>query len=70
MFLAQQIIQMKITSLLSLVAMVAGLAATFALAGSAPALASFSLSLGLLLLPVTMGDVTVRRPLVAPAARS
>lgn len=61
---------MKLTSLISLVAMVAGLTAALALAGSAPALASFSLSLGMLLLPVTMGDVSHRRPLVATATRS
>jgi hypothetical protein len=61
---------MKLTSLLSLVAMVAGLTAALALAGSAPALASFSLSLGMLMLPVSMGDVAHRRPLVTPDVRS
>ena len=61
---------MKLISSLSLLAMIAGLAATVALAGGALAAASLSLSLGMLLLPVAMGDTSSRRPLSVPVVAS
>jgi hypothetical protein len=61
---------MKLISSLSLLAMIAGLAATVALAGGALTAASLSLSLGMLLLPVAMGDMSPRRRLSLPVVAS
>lgn len=57
---------MKLHSFITLVSTLAPVAAGVALAGNNSSLASLALSVGTVLLPAAMGDMTPRRPLEVP----